>query len=117
SAGKPGRRLLRDLVRLQDLLGAHNDAMMAANFLDGYVNGPGAEAKPAMLMTLGGFLQEELRRARKARSKFHRTWLGFAGKSTIGDWRAVHRRLKKEAAVVAARNPAAQRAASARGSR
>lgn len=116
SAGKPGRRLLRDLVHLQDLLGSHNDAMVAANFLDGYVNGPGADAKPAMLMTLGGFLQEELRRARKARAKFHKTWLGFAGKSTIGDWRAVNQRLKKEAAVVATRN-APPRQATARGAR
>jgi triphosphatase len=105
SSGKPGRRLLRDLVRLQDLLGAHNDAMVAATFLDGYVNGPGADSKASTLMTLGGFLQDELRRGRKARARFHQTWKGFAAKRTIMDWKAVQRILKKEAALVAARQP------------
>jgi CHAD domain-containing protein len=103
SSGKAGVRLLQHLVNLQDLLGVHNDAMVAAAFLERYVNGPGADSKPATLLTLGGFLEDELRRARKARTKFRRTWKRFASKQTIKDWKAVQRRLKREAAAVAAR--------------
>jgi len=103
SSGKAGRRLLEDLVRLQDLLGAHNDAVVAAAALERWVHGPGKGAESATMLTLGGLLQEEHRRARKARAKFHRTWKRFASKRTLADWKAVHRRLSREALAVSAR--------------
>lgn len=106
STGKPGSRLLRHLVRLQDLLGTHNDAAVAAAFLEEWVHGPGADSKPATLLTLGGFLQEEHRRARKARTRFHRAWTRFANRDTRADWRSVRRLLRREAEQVLARRAA-----------
>jgi inorganic triphosphatase YgiF len=106
STGKPGRRFLRYLIRLQDLLGTHNDAIVASAFLEGWVNGPGADSKPATLLTLGGLLQEERRRGRKARTRFHRAWARFDAKSARADWKAVLRILRQEAEVIEERRAA-----------
>lgn len=76
--GKPGRRLTRQLVRLQDLLGAYHDAVVAADFVRQFVEGPGKEVGPSTLLALGALVGSDLRVAEHTRADFQRTWKRFA---------------------------------------
>ncbi|MCK6553977.1 CHAD domain-containing protein [Candidatus Binatia bacterium] len=76
--GKPGRRLTRQLVRLQDLLGAYHDAVVAADFVRQFVEGPGKEVPPSTLLALGALVGSDLRVAERTRADFQRTWKRFA---------------------------------------
>jgi len=76
--GKPGRRLTRQLVRLQDLLGAYHDAVVAADFVRQFVEGPGKNVEPSTLLALGGLVGSDLRVAEHTRADFQRTWKQFA---------------------------------------
>jgi inorganic triphosphatase YgiF len=91
--GKPGRRLVKDLVRLQDLLGNHHDAVVAAEFIRRYVEGPGAQASAESFLSLGAFMGEERRLADAARGDFETAWARFARKRTVKDLDAVLRHL------------------------
>src|SRR5262249_15156244 len=68
--GKPGRRLIEHMVRLQDLLGAHQDAVVAVGFIRRYIEEPGRESSPEALLSLGAFMAEHQRRADLARTNF-----------------------------------------------
>jgi len=92
--GKPGRRLVKRLVRLQDLLGAYHDAVVAADFVRQYVEGPGAELDAAGLLTLGALASAALRVAEDKRADFQRTWRQFARKRTRNAFRDVLRSLR-----------------------
>ena len=93
----PGRKLTRQLVRLQDVLGRFNDAMVAAAhvraYRDGSAVGAGDEVGPA----LGALADTELRRAGVAQSEFARAWARFTGKSTQRQRRMLLRHLKDSA--------------------
>lgn len=94
--GKPGRRFVRRLTRLQDVLGTHHDAMVAAAHLRAYAQGPGAHAEPTELVALGELIGNEMRLADEARSGFHARWQRFARKRTLRDFDDVLRRLRKQ---------------------
>ena len=107
-AGAPGRKLLRQLVRLQDVLGRFNDAMGAASFVRAYLDGPAAGASVAVRNTLIALADAELRRAGAAQSDFARAWGRFTGKATRGQRRTLLKRLGRS---VAPREPSGADAA------
>ena len=94
--GKPGRRLVKDLVRFQDLLGNHHDAAVAAEFIRRYVEGAGAQASADAFLSLGAFMGEQRRLADVARGDFQKSWARFARRRTVKSLDAVLRELRLE---------------------
>ncbi len=72
--GKNGRRVIKRVVALQDLLGAHHDAVIAAEFIRAYVDAHAAELGAADLLTLGAVAGRELQLAEEHRAAFWRAW-------------------------------------------
>lgn len=77
--GRDGRRLTRQLVRLQDVLGRFNDSMVAAVTVRRYRDALPAPA-PATRAALSAIADGELRRAGAAQARFHRAWKRFREK-------------------------------------
>lgn len=94
--GREGAKVIRRLVRVQDLLGSFHDAVVAADFVRQYVEGPGRRAGAPALITLGAFLAHQLHRADEMRLDFARTWKRFARRRTRREIETVLRRLGKE---------------------
>jgi triphosphatase len=94
---KPGRRLVKRLIRLQDLLGTHHDAVVAAEFVRGYADEHAAQLTPSHLLALGGLVGNDLRAADHACVAFQRTWQRFSGKKTHAEFDRVLRTLKRAA--------------------
>ena len=92
--GKAGRRLVKRLTVLQDLLGSYRDAVVAADVVRAYVEGAGAQLAPAQMVALGALVASELRLAEQKRADFERTWRRFARPRTAADCRAVLRKLR-----------------------
>lgn len=95
--GAAGRKLIKQLVRLQDVLGRFNDAMVAASIIRDYRDGPAATAAPAVRDTLSALADVELRRAGVAQSEFARTWRRFTSKAMQRVRRKLLARLKNAA--------------------
>ena len=74
-AGDDLRGVIRRLVRLQDALGEHQDAVMQANWLRAYA-GP-AQLPPATLLAMGAIVDALERRAGKLRRRAARAWRKF----------------------------------------
>ena len=91
--GKPGRRLVKRLTELQDLLGSYHDAVVLADFVRTYVEGAGARLAPAQLVALGALVASELRLAEEKRTDFEATWRRFTCKRTLDARRAALRKL------------------------
>lgn len=89
--GKPGRRVVKRLVRLQDLLGAHHDAVVAVAFIRRHLERDtlGAAERSA----LARFASAQQRLANRARTGFHEAWKEFAASETSDDLSAALRRL------------------------
>jgi CHAD domain-containing protein len=100
-AGSQGRKLIKLLVRLQDVLGRFNDAIVAAAFIRDSRDGAEAAAGAAVRGTLTSLADAELRRAGAAQSDFARAWRRFSGKSVPSLRHTLLRQLK-----AAARRPA-----------
>ncbi len=94
--GREGRRAVRRLVRLQDLLGAFHDAVVAADFVRQYVDGGGKRAGSAALITMGAFLGQELHCADDKRHDFGRIWKRFEGRRTRREFEAIIQRLDRD---------------------
>ena len=103
--GKPGRRLVKDLVRFQDLLGNHHDAAVAAEFIRRYVEGPGAQASADAFLSLGAFMGEQRRLADVARGDFQKSWARFSRRRTVKSLDAVLRELRLEPPAAEAEEP------------
>jgi triphosphatase len=93
--GKPGRRLVKRLTALQDLLGSYHDAVVLADFVRVYVEGAGAQLAPSQLVALGALVAGELRFAEQKRADFEATWRRFARPRTAADCRALLQRLRR----------------------
>jgi CHAD domain-containing protein len=106
--GTPGRKLIRQLVRLQDVLGRFNDAMVAAAFVRTFRDGPAATSEPAVRHALTALADAELRRAGAAQSEFARAWRRFTAKSTLRQHRTVLKQLKAQAGCGAQNAPPLQ---------
>lgn len=87
--GEPGRRLVKRLTRLQDLLGGFHDAVVAADVARAFVEKNAARLEPAQRAALDALLAAEVRLAEEQRAAFEETWRRFAGSRTSADWRAV----------------------------
>jgi len=96
--GKPGRRFVKRLVRLQDLLGAHQDNVVAEAVVHEYTATAGLSADPAAA-AMNALLDHEERAAAAARAAFHRSWRRFTQKRTPPDLREVLQRLRQQAAA------------------
>jgi len=97
---RDGRRLTKQLVRLQDVLGRFNDSMVTATTVRRYRDGLTATALEGARPVLSSVADAELRRAGAAQAQFHRAWKRFAEK---GARRRLHDLLDRlEAAVPAA---------------
>jgi len=79
-AGKPAARAARRLARLQDLLGTYNDSVVAAEFVQGYVDAVETELPKSAMMTLGALIGSEISRGERLRRRFARRWRQFTGK-------------------------------------
>lgn len=93
-SGKLGARLVRRVVRLQDLLGDYHDAVVAADAVQHYVEAHGAAEKPGTLLALGALVNGHLRAAEQARGSLERTWVEFRRKPTRRKLHAVIERLE-----------------------
>ena len=93
-SGKPGRRLVKQLVRLQDLLGAHHDAVVAAERVRQYVEGAGKQSGAATRRALGALVGSEQRTAEQRCAEFQDTWRRFARKRTSRDLETLLRELR-----------------------
>ena len=91
--GKPGRRLVKDLTRLQDLLGAYHDAVVAEEFIRHYLEGI-SERESAAATALEELAGRQRERAERSRAAFRKAWQRFSGASTKRDLRAVLRQLE-----------------------
>jgi hypothetical protein len=100
--GREGRRAVRRLVRLQDMLGAFHDAVVAADFVRQYVETGGRRAGSAALITMGAFLGQELHRADDKRRDFGRVWKRFEGRRTRREFEAIIQRLDRDSDGVTA---------------
>jgi CHAD domain-containing protein len=92
--GKTGQRLVKRLVVLQDVLGAYHDAVVAAGFVERYLEGPGARLDPAALRNLRAFATAQRRRAERQQSRFRSAWRRFTRKRTRDEFRIVLQRLR-----------------------
>ncbi|MBI3784448.1 MAG: CHAD domain-containing protein [Deltaproteobacteria bacterium] len=92
--GKPGSRLVRHLVALQDLLGRYHDSVVAADSIQHYVDAQGVQGKPGHLLALGALVGSHLRDAEIWRNRFDRTWKRFCRKRTQRELQAVLERLE-----------------------
>jgi CHAD domain-containing protein len=99
-SGRDCNKAIRRLVRLQDLLGVFHDAVVAADFVRQYVEGPGKRGGAATLMTLGAFLGQELARAEDMRRDFARTWKNFERRRTARQFETIIRRLREHQSTV-----------------
>jgi len=94
--GKPGRRFVKRLVRLQDLLGAHQDAIVATEFVRRYAETIDPTWPPQVSRAVDALLDHEARLAEQARAAFHRSWQSFTQKRTLADLREIQQRLRKQ---------------------
>jgi len=69
------RPVVRRLVRLQDALGEHQDAVMQAAWLRGYAGS--AQLPPPTLLATGAIVDRLERRAQKLRNRVVRAWKRF----------------------------------------
>jgi inorganic triphosphatase YgiF len=101
-SGSPAKKLRKKLVRLQDMLGRFNDAMVAATFVRAYRDRPAAAGDDDQRRPLSALADGELRRAGAAQAEFHRAWRRFTGKATMRR----RRKLLDDLAEAAQKRPA-----------
>jgi triphosphatase len=87
--GKPGDETLRALRRLQDRLGAHQDAHMAQSRLALLAADPHSGLPPATLFLMGRLAEQHAQLTSQARATLSRSWRKVRGKR----WRALRARL------------------------
>lgn len=91
--GGDGRRLVKQVVRLQDVLGHFNDSIVAAATVRRYRNALPDGTAAAAREALTALVDAELRRAGAAQAQFHRAWRRFARKGGRRRLRALLERL------------------------
>jgi CHAD domain-containing protein len=107
--GRPGRRLVKRLVRLQDLLGEHQDAVVAAQFIERHLERSGGQLSPASERALQALVIEAQHRAARARAAFPAVWRELAGERSQAEFRRLLRGLAPRAKRTEPRSPRAGR--------
>ena len=87
--GKPAEELLKALRRLQDRLGAQQDAYMAQHRLALLAADPGSGLPPATLFLMGRLAEHHACRTSEVRRTLTRSWRKVRGRR----WRALRERL------------------------
>jgi len=87
--GKPAEETLRALRRLQDKLGAHQDAYMARNRLAALAADPASGLAPATLFLMGRLAEHHAATTAEARKTLTRSWHRVRGKR----WRGLRAKL------------------------
>jgi len=87
--GKPADDMLKALRRLQDKLGAHQDAYMAQNRLAELAADPASGLPPATLFLMGRLAEQYKQATTEARQTLTRSWRKVRGKR----WKALRVRL------------------------
>ena len=87
--GKPADEMLRALRRLQDKLGAHQDACMAQGRLAGIAAEPASGLPPATLFLMGRLAEHYAQVTSDTRRTLARSWRKVRGKR----WKALRARL------------------------
>jgi CHAD domain-containing protein len=98
--GKPADDMLRALRRLQDRLGAHQDAYMAQNRLAELAADPASGLPPATLFLMGRLAEHYKQATAEARQTLARSWRKVRGKR----WKALRARLAELRDSAAAAN-------------
>lgn len=94
--GRPARRLTRSLVRLQDLLGEHQDADVALAWLREIIAHPPRRLPPETCFVVGRLAERYERRASELRRDFPRAFASIRG----GRWRRLRKALRAAAPAV-----------------
>ena len=92
--GDPARRLLRVLARLQDLLGEHQDAEVAARRLRELVQQEGRRLPAPAAFLAGTLAERQRRRARSCRRSWPGSWARLGRR-----WRRLEHAMAAAAAV------------------
>jgi CHAD domain-containing protein len=87
--GKPAEDMLKALRRLQDRLGAHQDAYMAQNRLAALAADPAVALPPATLFLMGRLAEHHAQLTTDARRILTRSWRKVRGKR----WKMLRARL------------------------
>lgn len=87
--GKPADELLKALRRMQDKLGAYQDAHMARTHLNALAADPACALPPATLFHMGRLAEHHARVTSEARSTVTRSWRKVRGRR----WKALRARL------------------------
>jgi CHAD domain-containing protein len=87
--GKPADELLKALRRMQDKLGAYQDAHMARSHLNALAADPGCALPPATLFHMGRLAEHHTRVTSEARSTVTKSWRKVRGRR----WKALRARL------------------------
>ena len=87
--GKPADEMLKALRRLQDRLGAHQDAYMAQKRLAAIAADPASGLPPATLFLMGRLAEQQAQITAQARATLTRSWRKVRGRR----WRALRERL------------------------
>ncbi|MFN8642866.1 MAG: CHAD domain-containing protein [Candidatus Binatia bacterium] len=88
-SGREGRRMTKQLVRLQDVLGRFNDSMVAAATVRRYRDALPAKTPPATRQALSTIADAELRRAGAAQARFEAAWRRFTDRGARRRLRAL----------------------------
>jgi len=101
--GKPAQRMIRDLVKLQDLLGEHQDANVAASWLRGLIGDRRSRLAAPTAFVAGRRAGRYEQRARRLRRKFPKRLRAITGRS----WSRLQETMQLEAvaAAVTLRHP------------
>jgi CHAD domain-containing protein len=78
--GEPAQRLIRVLVRLQDVLGEHQDACVAADHLREIVDQGGRRVPPPTVFVVGRLAERYAVRAQELRSAYAKAFKPLRGK-------------------------------------
>jgi hypothetical protein len=87
--GKPAEETLKALRRLQDKLGAHQDAYMARNRLAALAAEPASGLPPATLFLMGRLAEHHAATTAETRKTLTRSWHRVRGKR----WRGLRAKL------------------------
>jgi triphosphatase len=94
--GRPGEEMLKALRRLQDKLGANQDAYMARSRLIALASAPACALPAATLFHMGRLAEHHARTAAEARAALPKAWRKVRGRR----WKALRAKLAEAAAEV-----------------
>jgi inorganic triphosphatase YgiF len=93
--GKPGRKLAKRLIRVQDLLGVTSDSVVAATLVCQYLDESATKTAASTNLALQEVAQAGLRHSEASRKDFEKAWKRLVSKRGSDNLATVIKRLKK----------------------